>query len=37
MYKNDKKNIDKNALKHAKYIDEILKNKMFGNKKNKKN
>ena len=37
MYKNDKKNIDKNVLRHTKYIDEILLKKTFGNKKDKKN
>ena len=33
MYKNDKKNIDKNALKHSKYIDKILYDRTFGEKK----
>jgi len=36
MYKNDKAKIDKMILKHTKYIDEKLKEKTFGNKKNKK-
>lgn len=34
MYKNDKCKIDKNILKHTKYIDDKLKNITFGNKKN---
>lgn len=35
MYKNDKKNIDKNILKHSKYIDSVLKKKLFSdNNKN---
>lgn len=37
MFKNDKKNIDKNVLKHTKYIDEILLKTTFGNKKDNKN
>ena len=37
MVKNDKKNIDKNALKHTKYIDKILLKKTLGNKKDNKN
>ena len=35
MYKNDKKNIDKNILKHSRYIDFVLKQKLYSdNKKN---
>ena len=35
MYKNDKKNIDKNILKHSRYIDSVLKQKLYSdNKKN---
>ena len=33
MYKNDKKNIDKNILRHSKYIDEKLKETNLGIKK----
>ena len=35
MYKNDKKNIDKNILKHSQYIDSVLKEKLFDSKKKK--
>jgi len=38
MFKNDKKNIDKNILRHTKYIDKVLKERDLGNKiKNKNN
>lgn len=33
MYKNDVKNIDKNILRHSKYIDERLKETNLGIKK----
>lgn len=33
MYKNDKKNIDKNVLKHTKYIEKVLKDSNLGDKK----
>jgi len=33
MYKNDVKNIDKNILRHSKYIDEKLKETNLGIKK----
>lgn len=36
MYKNDKKNIDKNVLKHTKYIDKILEKTTYGDKKRDK-
>ena len=38
MFKNDKKNIDKNILRHTKYINKVLKERDIGNKiKNKNN
>lgn len=33
--KSNKKNIDKNIVKHSEYIEKVLKDKLFDNKKNK--
>jgi len=35
VFKSDKKNIDKNIVKHSEYVEKVLKDKLFDNKKNK--